>query len=88
MLDALPSLQSLCLLLLPGGWRLARGRVLGRWFGRVLATVLACGVIALFLHWLPVLPQRNAAWLALLLPVHAALFLALRPATGTRPLRP
>jgi len=67
----------LCLLLLPGGWRIARGRAPGAMFRTVLALVLLGGVIALFLHWLPVLPQRNAPWLALLLPVHAALFWAL-----------
>lgn len=72
----------LCLLLLPGGWRIARGRPPGALFGWMLATVLLCGVAALFLHWLPVLPQRNAAWLSLLMPVHVALFWALRrPAT-------
>ncbi|VXB48243.1 conserved membrane hypothetical protein [Luteimonas sp. 9C] len=68
----------LCLLLLPGGWRLARGRAPGALFQWVLVAVLLCGVAALFLHWLPVLPQRNAAWLSLLMPVHAGLWLALR----------
>jgi len=75
----------LCLLLLPGGWRLARGRVPGPVF-RVLAwAVVACSVLALFLHLLPVFPQRNAHWIALMLPVHFALAwtLAQRPrATG------
>jgi hypothetical protein len=68
----------LCLLLLPGGWRIARGREAGPWFGRWLTAILACAVLALFLLWLPVEPQRNAHWLALLLPVHYGLFLALR----------
>lgn len=68
----------LCLLLLPGGWRIARGRAPGRLFGWVLGAVVLCGIAALFLHWLPVLPQRNAAWLALLMPVHVALWFALR----------
>lgn len=68
----------LCLLLLPGGWRIARGRPPGRLFAWILAGVVACGVVALFLHWLPVLPQRNAAWLALLMPIHVALLCALR----------
>ena len=68
----------LCLLLLPGGWRIARGRPAGPWFARWLAAVAACTVIALFLLWLPVAPQRNAAWIALLLPIHAGLWLALR----------
>ncbi|MCD9005291.1 DUF4105 domain-containing protein [Luteimonas sp. XNQY3] len=68
----------LCLLLLPGGWRIARGRAPGAMFGRVLAVVLVCGVVALFLHWLPTLPQRNAAWLSLLMPVHVAFWFAFR----------
>ncbi len=70
-------INPLCLLLLPGGWRLARGRVPGRLFVATLWTLVACGVAALFLHWLPVLPQRNAAWLSLLLPIHIALLVAL-----------
>ncbi|WP_417472618.1 DUF4105 domain-containing protein [Luteimonas mephitis] len=75
----------LCLLLLPGGWRIARGRAAGPWFGRWLAVVLACSIAALFLLWLPVIPQRNASWIALLLPVHAGLWLALgRGATRLR----
>jgi hypothetical protein len=66
----------LCLLLLPGAWRVLRGRAPGAWFGRWLGVVAACAALALFVLWLPVLPQRNAAWIALLLPIHAGLFLA------------
>jgi len=66
-------LSPLCLLLLHGGWRIARGRAPGAVF-RTIAWLVAFGaVIALFLHWLPVVPQRNAHWISLLLPVHAAL---------------
>src|SRR5690606_4632843 len=66
-------LSPLGLLMLPGGWRIARGRETGALF-RVLAWILAAGaVVALFLHLLPVLPQRNAHWIALLLPLHVAL---------------
>ena len=66
-------LPPLCLLLLPGAWRIVRGRAAGRCF-RVVAWLVASGaVLALFLHWLPVLPQRNAHWIALLLPIHVAL---------------
>ncbi|HET6435070.1 MAG TPA: hypothetical protein VFG18_05125, partial [Xanthomonadaceae bacterium] len=73
-------LDPLCLLLLPGGWRLARGRAAGAWFGRLLQAVLAAAVVAWLLRWLPVFPyQDNARWIALLLPLHAALLLALRP---------
>ncbi|MET0329570.1 MAG: DUF4105 domain-containing protein [Luteimonas sp.] len=68
----------LCLLLLPGGWRIARGRAPGAAFKWALTAVVVCGVVAVFLHWLPVLPQRNAAWLSLLMPVHVALFWVLR----------
>jgi hypothetical protein len=63
----------LCLLLLPGAWRIARGRAAGalfRWFAWLVAL---CAVIALFLNWLPVVPQRNLHWISLLLPVHVAL---------------
>ena len=66
-------LPPLCLLLLPGAWRIVRGRAAGRCF-RIVAWLVAAGaVLALFLHWLPVLPQRNAHWIALLLPIHVAL---------------
>nr|WP_262378718.1 DUF4105 domain-containing protein [Luteimonas viscosa] len=66
-------LSPLCLLLWPGGWRIARSRDPGKPF-RALAWLVAAGaVLALFLHWLPVLPQRNAHWIALLLPIHVAL---------------
>ena len=71
----------LCLLLLHGGWTIARGRAAGQAF-RVLAWLVAAGaVLALFLHWLPVLPQRNVHWIALMLPIHVALAwtLAARP---------
>lgn len=77
-------LSPLCLLLLPGGWRIARGRDAGAVF-RIVSWLVALGaLLALFLHWLPVLPQRNAHWIAALLPVHAALAWAL--ARSPRPL--
>ena len=74
----------LCVLLLPGGWRIVRGRAAGPWFGRWLGLVAACTIVALFLLWLPTLPQRNAPWIALLLPVHVGLWLALGR-SGLRP---
>ncbi|TDK33634.1 DUF4105 domain-containing protein [Luteimonas terrae] len=74
----------LCLLLLPGGWCIARGRAPGALFGWTLLAVVICGVAAVFLHWLPVLPQRNAAWLSLLMPVHVALFWVLRLPAGVK----
>ncbi|MGO1540512.1 MAG: lipoprotein N-acyltransferase Lnb domain-containing protein [Luteimonas sp.] len=78
-------LNPLCLLLLPGAWRIARGRAAGRVFGWILAAVAAGSAMALFLNWMPVLPQRNLPWICLLLPVHAALWITLgrRPAPPT-----
>ncbi|MDQ3288612.1 MAG: DUF4105 domain-containing protein [Pseudomonadota bacterium] len=69
-------------LLLPGAWRLLRGRPPGRWFAAMLLVVLSCVALALFAHWLPLMPQRNVHWIALLLPVHAGLWLGLRPRAG------
>ena len=66
-------LSPLCLLLLPGGWRIARGRAAGALFRAVAWLVALAALLALFLHWLPVLPQRNVHWIALLLPIHLAL---------------
>lgn len=63
----------LCLLLLPGAWRIARGRNPGRVFRAVLWLVVACGVAAVMLLWLQMQPQRNAPWIGLLVPLHAAL---------------
>ena len=68
----------LCWLLLPGAWAVLRGRVPGRWFGWTLAAVVACSVAALFVHWLPLLPQRNAHWIALLLSIHLGMMLGFR----------
>src|SRR3546814_18645289 len=59
----------LCLLLLPGGWRIVCGRAPGPSVGRWLGVVAACTIYALFMLWLPTLPQRNAQWNDLLLPV-------------------
>ena len=67
----------LCLLLLPGAWRVVRGCAPGQLFGWILAAIAASSVLALFLNWMPVLPQRNMPWICLLLPIHAALWLAL-----------
>ena len=73
-------LDPLCLLLLPGAWRLLRNRTPGPWFGRILLAVLAGGALAWIMRWLPFFfaVQDNARWIALLLPVHAALALRLR----------
>ncbi|MCY7355293.1 MAG: DUF4105 domain-containing protein [Lysobacter sp.] len=63
----------LCLLLLPGAVAIARGRNPGRWFSRLLIAIAVCAVAVLILKWLPLLPQRNQPWIALLLPMHIAL---------------
>jgi len=67
-------LSPVSLMLLPGGWRLAHGRTAGRLFGWLLAAIAVMALIALFVYWLSALPQRNAHWIALLLPIHAALW--------------
>lgn len=72
-------LNPLCLLLLPGAWRIARGRAGGRLFGAVLVVVAAMAVVAPFLLWMPLQSQRNGHWVALLLPLQLALAAALHP---------
>lgn len=64
--------------LLPGGWRLLRGGAGGRWFDRLLLAMVLLAVIALFIHWLQMVPQQNLHWIMLLLPIHVGLMLALR----------
>lgn len=66
-------LNPLCLLLLPGAVAIARGRVGGLWFSRILIAIAACASVALILKWLPLLPQHNQPWIALLLPIHIAM---------------
>ncbi len=69
----------LCLLLWPGGLRLLRARPAGGGFRRWLAIVLACAVAAWMMRWLPPFPEQdNTHWIALLLPIHAGLYFALR----------
>ena len=71
-------LSPLCLLLLPGGWAVLRGRPPSRLFPGVLLLVAALAALACLPLWLQVQPQRNGHWIALLLPLHAALALAWR----------
>ena len=75
----------LCVLLLPDAWRLLRGRAPWGLLRPVLAAVAALAVVGLFLHWLPVQPQRNVHWIALLLPLHVAWWWALAPERTARP---
>ena len=67
----------LCLALLPGGWRIARGRAAGPRFALWLALVAGAALLTLPLQLLPQ-PQYQAPWIALLLPLHLSLLLALR----------
>jgi hypothetical protein len=68
----------LCLLLLPGGWRIARGRSGGTVFDGVLRLVVGCAVFAWIMRWLPFPEQDNTHWIALLLPLHLAISTTLR----------
>jgi hypothetical protein len=60
-------------LLLPGGWRLLRGRAPGRVFRYVLMAVAATALLAPLWHWLAPQPQSNLHWIGLMLPIHLAL---------------
>ncbi|MFP7722003.1 lipoprotein N-acyltransferase Lnb domain-containing protein [Lysobacter sp. A3-1-A15] len=66
-------MNPLAWLLLPGGWRLARSRGAGRVFSTALVAMAGLSALAVFVYGLQVVPQRNAHWIALLLPIHAAL---------------
>jgi hypothetical protein len=68
----------LCLLLLPGAWRIAGGRVPGRGFRMGLAAVVAAALAAFMLKWVLLFSQVNQPWIALLLPMHLALYAGLR----------
>ena len=78
-------LNPLCLLLLPGAWRIARGRRAGRAFDVLLVLVGVMALLAPFLLWMPLQGQRNAHWVALLLPLQLAFTAALH--TYARPQR-
>ena len=70
-------LSPLCLLLLPGAIALLRRRVPGRLFRPLLWAVAGLATLGWILQWLSLQPQYNLSWIALLLPVHVALALAL-----------
>ncbi|MFS8136892.1 MAG: DUF4105 domain-containing protein [Thermomonas sp.] len=63
----------LCLLLLPSGFALLRGREPSHRFSPALKLILIMAALACVPLWLQELPQRNGPWLALLLPIHAGL---------------
>jgi hypothetical protein len=82
-------LNPLGLLLVPGAWRIARGRPGGRVFGWVLLAMGALALASPFLLWMPLQSQRNGHWVALLVPVQLALAAALQPwSHAAGPLRP
>ncbi|CAD7716002.1 hypothetical protein LMG31886_18310 [Xanthomonas hydrangeae] len=68
----------LCALLLIGGIAVLRGRRPGRWFDVLRWMVAAAALVALLIHWLSFQAQDNLQWVLLLLPIHAALAIALR----------
>ncbi len=72
-------LSPLLLLMLPGGWRVARGRGLAPSFRVLLWTAAGFAAIAAFLKFLPFMRQENVEWVLLLLPIHWALARALDP---------
>jgi hypothetical protein len=61
----------LALALLPGAWRRLRGRSPGALFRWAALAVAASSVLAMLLGWTERVPQANAHWVALLLPIHA-----------------
>ncbi|WAW97021.1 DUF4105 domain-containing protein [Xanthomonas citri pv. malvacearum] len=69
----------LCMLLWFGGIRLQLGHRQGRWFNVLSWVVAACALAALVIHWLSFQAQDNLQWVMLLLPIHTALAIALRP---------
>jgi hypothetical protein len=75
----------LCLLLLGALPALVRGREASTVL-RILGTaVVLCAGIALFLKFLPFRIQSNGDWIALMLPIHAALAWRLARRTPSRP---
>lgn len=59
-------------LALPGAWRMLRGRAPGRLATRVAQLIALCGLAGLLVRWVSAQPQANLHWIALLLPVYAA----------------
>ncbi len=81
-------LHPLLWLMLPGAWRILRGRAAGRLFGFFLVTAAALASAAFFLSWLPLFPQANGHWIALLLPVHLGLWTGLQGMHVAQPIAP
>lgn len=81
-------LNPLCLPLIAGAFGILRRRAPGRWFDVVAWLVVAAGVLALVIDWLSFQPQLNMQWILLLLPIHAALAMALTRARKAIPPAP
>jgi Domain of unknown function (DUF4105) len=75
-------LSPLCLLLLPGAWRLIRVNTTTPFFNAMLWVVAASAAIAGFLNFLPFLAQQNLEWVLILLPIHLALAKSLSKPTA------
>ncbi|WDM66110.1 MULTISPECIES: DUF4105 domain-containing protein [Xanthomonas] len=77
----------LCVLLWFGGIRLQLGHRPGLWFNGLSWLVAAAALLALVIHWLSFQAQDNLQWVMLLLPIHAALAIALQPRDVSLPRR-
>jgi hypothetical protein len=77
-------LNPLAWLALPGAWRMLRGRAPGRWATRVAQVIALCAVAGLLVRWVSAQPQANLHWIALLLPIHAAVAWAFSRGSSSR----
>ena len=68
----------LALALLPAAWRRMGGRAAPAWSRKVAWVVLLAAFAALLMKWVLLFSQSNAAWIALLLPVHLSLWWGFR----------
>jgi hypothetical protein len=66
---------------------LLRGRVPSQRFGYLLLSIAVFAALACVPLWLQAWPQRNGAWIALLLPIHAS-FAWAWASTGVKTVRP
>ncbi|MDR2871823.1 MAG: DUF4105 domain-containing protein [Xanthomonadaceae bacterium] len=80
-------LNPLCLLLLPNAWKASRGHGVDGRFTAALWSIAGIAALAMVFHWLPLSPQYNSGWIALLLPIHIALAWAFGVISRTSPPR-
>jgi len=71
-------LNPLAWLALPGAWQLLRGRAPGRWAAGIATGMALVAAAGLLVRWVSAQPQVNLHWIALLLPIHAAVAWTLR----------